>query len=69
MTFAAASSGTLGGIYNGTVSDGNCVAGFRVTPNGSNCNIQALINGTIAGSALTTQPGHQYWLSTQLLRE
>jgi hypothetical protein len=66
VTFAAASSGTLGGIYNGTVSDGSCVAGFRVTPNGSNSNIQALINGAAAGTAVTTQAGHQYALTTQL---
>jgi hypothetical protein len=66
ITFTGPSSGTLGGIYTGTVSDTNCVAGFRITPNGSNCSIQALINGASAGSALTTQAGHQYSLVTQL---
>ena len=66
VTFSAASSGTLGGIYNGSIADGNCVAGFRITPSGSNCTIQALINGTSTGSAITTQPGHQYALATQV---
>ena len=66
VTFSAASTGTLGGIYNGSIADANCVAGFSVTSNGSNCNITALINGAGAGAALATQPGHQYELVTQL---
>ncbi len=66
VTFSAASSGTLGGIYNGSITDGNCLAGFRITPSGGNCAIQALINGTSTGTAITTQPGHQYALATQL---
>ena len=49
VTFSAASTGTLGGIYNGSIADTNFVAGFSITPNGSNCNIQALINGAGAG--------------------
>lgn len=66
VTFSAPSSGTMGGIYNGTVSDGNCVAGFRITPSGGACAIQALINGASAGTALVTQAGHQYAFTTQL---
>ena len=66
VTFNAASSGTMGGIYSGAVSDANCVAGFRITPSGANCNIQALVNGAAAGVALATQAGHQYSLVTQL---
>lgn len=66
LTFGAASSGTMGGIYSGAVSDGNCIAGFRITPNGGSCTIQALINGASAGNTITTQPGHQYALTTQL---
>ena len=66
VTFTASSSGMIGGIYRGTVNDANCVAGFRVTPSGGNCNIQAFINGVSAGSALTSQAGHQYSLITQL---
>ena len=66
MTFAAASTGTVGGIYNGAIADGSCVAGFRIVPNGGNCNIQALVNGTSAGAVLSTQAGHQYAFTTQL---
>ena len=66
VTFTAPSSGTMGGIYNGSIADGNCLAGFRITPSGSNCAIQALINGSSIGATITTQPGHQYALATQL---
>jgi hypothetical protein len=66
VTFTAASSGTLGGLYNGTVNDANCVAGFRITGNGGDCNIQGLINGAAAGATIATQAGHQYGLVTQL---
>ncbi len=66
VTFSAPSSGTMGGIYNGSIADGNCLAGFRITPSGGNCAIQALINGTGVGAAIITEPGHQYALATQL---
>ena len=65
-TFGAASTGTIGGLYNGAVGDSRCIAGFRITPSGGNCTIQALINGAPAGTLLTTAPGHLYSLSTQL---
>ena len=63
VVFNAASSGTIGGIYNGPVGDGNCVAGFSISASGS---IQALVNGAAAGTPLTTTPGHQYAFATQL---
>ncbi len=66
VAFNAASSGTIGGIYNGAVGDSTCVAGFRISPSGSNCVIQALVNGAATGSPLTTNPSHQYALATQL---
>jgi hypothetical protein len=66
-SFNAASQGTVGGIYNGSVADANCVAGFRITPNGTNSNIQALVSGTPVGGALTTTPGHLYSFATQVL--
>ncbi len=67
FVFTAASTGTIGGIYNGSLSDANCIAGFTITPNGSNSNIQALINGSATGPVLTTTPGHQYAFATQLI--
>jgi hypothetical protein len=65
FTFAAASSGLVGGLYNGTISQPNCIAGFNVTPSGSNCSIQATVNGAVVGSALITTPGHVYSFVTQ----
>ena len=67
FVFSAASTGTIGGIYHGSPSNPTCIAGFIITPNGSNSNIQALINGSPAGSVLTTTPGHQYAFATQLI--
>ncbi|MGB7556192.1 MAG: hypothetical protein WBM04_17625 [Candidatus Korobacteraceae bacterium] len=66
VVFNATSSGTFGGIYNGSVGDPNCIAGFAIWPSGANCSIQALINGSLAGTALATVPGHVYEFSTQL---
>lgn len=66
FVFRAASSATIGGIYNGTVADGNCVAGFKVSPSGSNSSIRALINGAQTGPTITTMAGHQYSLATQV---
>jgi hypothetical protein len=67
VSFGAASQGTVGGIYNGGIADGNCIAGFRITPNGGNSNIQGLINGSPVGAVITTTPGHQYQFVTELL--
>jgi hypothetical protein len=67
FTFSAASSGIVGGLYNGSVSLANCIAGFNVSPSGSNSAIQPVINGTAAGTILTTTPGHYYAFATQLI--
>jgi len=66
VVFNAASVATIGGIYNNPVGDANCIAGFSITPNGSNCNIQALVDGSVTGTPLATTPGHQYAFATQL---
>jgi hypothetical protein len=67
IIFNAASQGTIGGIYNGSVADPNCVAGFRITPSGGNSAIQALVNGAPAGNVITTAPGHVYAFATQFI--
>ena len=67
FVFSTASSGAIGGIYNGSPADANCIAGFAVTPNGSNSNIQALVNGAATGPVLTTTAGHQYSFATELI--
>lgn len=64
-TFNAASSGIIGGLYAGAVSQAGCLAGFQITPNGTVSNIQALINGAPVGSVLTTVAGHQYVFTTR----
>ena len=63
---SALSSGILGGLYLGTISTANCLAGFQITPAGSASQIQALINGTLVGAALATVTGHHYVLSTRI---
>jgi hypothetical protein len=67
FVFTAASAGTIGGLYDGTVSDANCIAGFTITTNGSNSNIQALVGGVATGTVLTTTPGHIYLFATELI--
>jgi hypothetical protein len=66
LVFNAASDGVVGGLYAEAVWIAGCLAGFRITPSGSNCSIWALISGNVAGTALTTQPGHHYVFTTQL---
>jgi hypothetical protein len=66
VTFTAASSGVLGGLYPGAVSIAGCLAGFQVTPNGAQSNIQALVSGASNGVPITTVAGHHYLLTTRL---
>ena len=66
VVFNAASSAVIGGLYTGAVSLANCVAGFQITPSGTNCNIQALVGGVLAGTPLATQAGHHYVFTTYL---
>ena len=66
VVFNAVSDGVIGGLYAGAISIAGCLAGFRITPTGSNCSIQALVAGSLTGTALSTQPGHHYVFTTQL---
>ena len=66
VKFDVQSSGVLGGLYAGTITASQCLAGFRVLPGGSNSNIQALINGALTGPVISTQSLHHYVLSTRL---
>ncbi len=66
VVFNAASDGVIGGLYAGAVSIAGCLAGFRITPAGTNCDIQALIGGSVTGTVLATQAGHHYVFITQL---
>ncbi len=66
VVFNAASDGVIGGLYTGAVSIANCLAGFHITPSGSNCTIQALVGGAVTGTPLATTPGHHYVFTTTL---
>jgi hypothetical protein len=66
VQFSAASSGVLGGLYAGNISVGECLAGFRVVPNGVQSSIQALVNGAATGAVIGTVTGHHYLLTTRL---
>jgi hypothetical protein len=66
VVFNAASDGVIGGLYAGAVSIAGCLAGFRITPLGGYCNIQALVGGSVTGTALATQAGHHYVFTTML---
>jgi hypothetical protein len=66
VMFSAASTGVLGGLYPGAVSIAGCLAGFQITPNGAQSNIQALVNGASTGATITTVAGHHYLLTTRL---
>ena len=66
VLFNGATDGVLGGLYPGTVSVTGCLAGFRVIPNGSQSNIQAVVNGVLTGPVINTINGHHYMLSTRV---
>jgi hypothetical protein len=60
------SSGILGGLYLGNIFAANCLAGFQILPGDPASQVQALINGTPAGTALTAVSGHHYVLTTRI---
>lgn len=66
VSFSAASDGIIGGLYIGSALLANCFAGFRIAPSGSQSTIQAVVNGVLAGNAMTTTVGHRYALTTHL---
>lgn len=66
IVFNAPSNGVIGGLYAGSVSIAGCLVGFRITPSGDVCNIQALVEGSVAGTPLATLAGHHYVFTTML---
>ncbi|MBZ5648321.1 MAG: hypothetical protein LAN37_13990 [Acidobacteriia bacterium] len=65
-TFSAASDGVIGGLYAGAISVSGCLAGFRISPSGSQSAIRALVSGAATGPTITTAAGHRYALTTRL---
>jgi hypothetical protein len=66
VLFGAPSSGVVGGLYPGAITSTGCLAGFQITPNGTQSNIQALISGAPIGSPISTTTGHHYIFTTRL---
>lgn len=66
ILFGAASTGIVGGLYPGNIVSSGCLAGFCLAPNGAQSTIQALINGVLSGSPMSTTVGHHYILTTRL---
>lgn len=66
LELEAASSGIIGGLYNGSIAQANCVAGFQLAPSGSATSIAAFINGAAAGTPITSVSGHKYALTTRI---
>ncbi|MGA9207295.1 MAG: hypothetical protein WB347_05815 [Terriglobales bacterium] len=66
VSFSAASNGIIGGLYTGNILLANCFAGFSIAPSGSQSTIQAVMNGALVGTPMTTTAGHRYALTTHL---
>jgi len=66
ILFGAPSSGVVGGLYPGAISSAGCLAGFNISPSGTQSNIQALINGSASGGSVLTTAGHHYIFTTRL---
>ncbi len=66
VEFHASSTGILGGLYSGAVAAANCLTGFQISPNGTESNIQAIINGALSGVPVTTVSGRHYVLTTRI---
>jgi len=66
VSFTGPSRGVLGGLYAGAISSGGCLAGFQITPSGSESKIQALVNGAATGPMVTTTAGHRYVVTTYI---
>ena len=56
----------IGGLYAGKISSAGCVAGFQVTANEAQTNLQALVNGSTTGPIVTTTAGHRYVMTTYI---
>lgn len=66
VQFSGASQGVIGGVYSDGVDLAHCVAGFRVQPSGGQSTISPIVNGSGAGTSITTQSGHRYALVTRI---
>jgi hypothetical protein len=65
LVFTAPSSGMIGGLYDGPISEYSCLAGFRLRPSGSATSIQAFVNRAPVGTPVLTVSSHRYVLTTR----
>jgi hypothetical protein len=66
VEFQSASAGVIGGLYNGAVTQTNCLAGFALAPSSGQTSITPLINGAATGAGIVTVAGHRYALTTRI---
>ncbi len=59
-------NGWVGGLFDGTIDNAHCIAGFRIIDPGGQHKIQPTINGVAVGTVVTTRSGCRYALSTRL---
>ena len=66
VTFNGPSNGVLGGFYSDAINFAGCLAGFFVYGSGSQSVIRAVVNGSLAGTTVSTMAGHRYALATRI---
>ncbi len=66
VVLEAGSDGVLCGVYSGSVSRANCVAGFNVGQSSGATTVTPLVNGAATGVTATLASGHQYVLRLRL---
>ncbi|HUS19119.1 MAG TPA: hypothetical protein VMZ25_05680 [Terriglobales bacterium] len=66
VEFTSPSSGVIGGLYNGSILRGDCVAGFSVANIGGSSTIRAMVNGAETGATITIVAGRRYAMSTRI---
>jgi hypothetical protein len=66
VALSAGSAGVLGGLYQGSAMQANCVAGFSISQSAGNTVLQPLVNGLVTGTPFTLLEGHPYTLRLHL---
>ena len=57
-----ASAGVVGGLYQGSIAQSNCLLGFHVRQAGGNTVVTPMVNGAEIGTTFTILEGHAYTL-------
>lgn len=59
-------TGIAGGLFAETVSEGSCIAGFKIASANGGAQIQALVRGTVVGDPVAVRSGCRYALNTRV---